>query len=187
MNAAPLVESAVALEAALRHAGLSFCFIGGIAVLRWGEVRTTRDLDVTVMADFGKEAVVVDKILHQLTPRVSDAREFALLNRVLLVRDQRGTPIDIALGAMPFEARTVERSSAFEIAPNQWITTCSAEDLVIHKAFAGRDKDSMDIRGILKRNAEWLDWGIIEGELTALVALTEDRTPLERLAMMREG
>jgi hypothetical protein len=46
--------------------------------------------------------------------------------------------MDIALGAMPFEERTIERSSLAELVPSAILRTCSAEDLIVHKAFAGR-------------------------------------------------
>jgi hypothetical protein len=32
-----------------------FCFIGGIAVQRWGEPRETVDVDLTVISGFGDE------------------------------------------------------------------------------------------------------------------------------------
>ena len=40
------------------------CFIGGLAVQRWGEPRLTRDVDLTVLAEFGGEEKTVD-ILFQ--------------------------------------------------------------------------------------------------------------------------
>ena len=35
--------------------------------------------------------------------RAADAAEFALRNRVLLPQSEKGIPIDISLGALPFE------------------------------------------------------------------------------------
>lgn len=51
-----LVEGAAEIQAFCREAALAFCFIGGLAVLRWGEPRLTRDVDVTVLAEYGSEA-----------------------------------------------------------------------------------------------------------------------------------
>ena len=51
--------------------------------------------------------------------RRADAREFALRHRVVLVRSQAGVPVDVALGAMPFEERAVARASEFVIQP-EW-------------------------------------------------------------------
>ena len=32
-----------------------FCFIGGLAVIRWGEVRMTQDIDLYILSGFGSE------------------------------------------------------------------------------------------------------------------------------------
>lgn len=42
---------------------------------------------------------------------------FARRNRVLLVTDPNGVPIDISLVALPFEELTVERATPFEFIP----------------------------------------------------------------------
>jgi 5-methylcytosine-specific restriction endonuclease McrA len=47
------------LEAHDLHA----CLIGGLAVQRWGEPRLTQDVDLTVLAEYGKEEDVVDAVL----------------------------------------------------------------------------------------------------------------------------
>lgn len=110
-----LFRSAVQLQQLWHGRGYRFCFIGGIAVQRWGEPRSTRDLDLTLLTGFGGEAKYIDAILADFSARVDRAREFALMNRVLLVRDEHGVPIDIALGAMPFEEHTISRASDFEL------------------------------------------------------------------------
>lgn len=69
--------------------------------------------------------------------RVDAPREFALANRVLLLYGSSRVPLDVALGAMPFEERCVDRASAFDIGNGQSLVTCSAEDLIVFKAFAG--------------------------------------------------
>lgn len=80
-----------------------FCFIGGLAVQRWGEPRLTLDIDCTVITGFGEEARYVGELLAAFEGRIAEAREFALTNRVLLLHGPSNVPADIALGAMPFE------------------------------------------------------------------------------------
>ncbi len=41
-----------------------FCFIGGIAVQRWGNPRFTQDVDLTVLTGFGHEAAFTDALLE---------------------------------------------------------------------------------------------------------------------------
>ena len=43
-----LFATAMRVQEALFAAGRPFCFIGGIAVQRWGELRITKDADATV-------------------------------------------------------------------------------------------------------------------------------------------
>ena len=53
----------------------------------------------------------IERQLLLFLPRLPGAVEFALTNRVLLVEDQRGCPIDLSLGAMPFERECIDRAS----------------------------------------------------------------------------
>ena len=171
MNA--IFEAAFEVEAVCREAGFSFCFIGGLAVQRWGEPRMTADVDLTLLTGFGGEARFVDRLLAALRGRIDGARQFALEHRTLLVQSRVGIPIDVSLGAMPFEERAVERSSGWVIGPGTPLTTCSAEDLIVHKAFAARDKDWMDIRGIVARQGPRLRKVAIWEELLPLLELAE--------------
>jgi hypothetical protein len=49
----------------------SFCFIGGLALIRWGEPRLTRDVDVSLFSGFGNEEVIVAGLLSHYSPRLS--------------------------------------------------------------------------------------------------------------------
>ncbi|HEX5063368.1 MAG TPA: nucleotidyl transferase AbiEii/AbiGii toxin family protein [Kofleriaceae bacterium] len=181
----PIFEAALEIEAICRAANFKFCFIGGLAVQRWGQPRMTADVDLTVVTGFGGEDRYVDRLLAKLSGRIPDAREFALRHRTLLVAASNGIHADIALGAMPFEERAAERASPFAISESASVTTCSAEDLIVHKAFAGRDKDWLDIEGIVIRQGDHLDPQLIWAELLPLLELREDtgttETRLRRL------
>jgi hypothetical protein len=92
-----------------------------------------------------------------------------------------GVPIDVALGAMPFEERAVQRASEFEIGDGQRLIICSAEDLIVFKAFAGRDRDWIDIEGIAARRSGHLDEKLVWRELRPLLQLKDDEASTERL------
>jgi hypothetical protein len=176
----PIFAAANELQVACGAAGLKFCFIGGLAVQRWGEPRMTRDVDMTLLTGFGGEEHFIDEMLHFFSGRLPDAKEFALRNRVLLLKAKNGVPLDVSLGAMPFEERSIERSSAFQVGPGVALQTCSAEDLIVHKVFAGRDKDWEDVRGIIGRQ-HGLDTNVICDELLPLLELREDTASEARL------
>ena len=99
-----ILDAAIEVDGRLQQADLEYCLIGGIALQRWGEPRTTLDVDVTVMTDFGDEAAVIKRILPLFQQRVADAFDFALQSRVLLLKTDQGVGIDISLGALPFES-----------------------------------------------------------------------------------
>jgi hypothetical protein len=51
-----------------------------------GRTGLTLDVDCTLLTVFGQEARYVDELLASFTGRVDGPREFALANRVLLLR-----------------------------------------------------------------------------------------------------
>jgi hypothetical protein len=160
------------------------CFIGGIAVLRWGEARFTADADVTLFTGFYDEPQFVDTLLSAFQSRLPDARSFALENRVVLIQHANGTQLDIVLAGLPFESRAVDRASNFELLAKRKIATCSAEDLIVHKVFAGRPKDWMDVEGVIGRNRS-LDWALIQTELTPLLEIRDDAESMPRLNKLK--
>ena len=157
-----------------------FCFIGGVAVQRWGEPRFTQDADFTVLTELGSEEKFIEVLLNHFTPRVPSPRRFALEMRVLLLRTKRGVNLDVSLGAFPYDEACVERASVWKIKPRMSITTCSAEDLVINKILASRPRDWADVESILLRQGRRLDLKMIRKELPGLLEMTEHRDSLEK-------
>src|SRR3954466_13834059 len=94
-----LLLTALKVERLITGHGWRFCFIGGVAIQRWGDPRFTRDVDLTLLTGFGNEEKFIDGLLAELSPRQPDAREFALTNRVLLAKTSDNVEVDIALGA----------------------------------------------------------------------------------------
>jgi len=179
----PIFRAAVDVQRFCDDQQWRFCIIGALAVIRWGEPRLTQDVDLTILTGFGGEDRYVDALLRRFMGRREDARAFALQYRVVLLESD-GVPVDVALGAMPFEEHAVERSTAWLLPDGSSILTCSAEDLIVFKAFAGRDKDWLDVEGIIVRQAPRLDTGLIMEELGPLLDLkgtTEDLTRLQGL------
>ena len=158
-----------------------FCIIGGIAVQRWSDPRQTEDADFTLLTGFGNEELFVDALLARFQPRAEGEREAALRRRVVLVYSGEGVGIDVALGALPFEEHSIQRATAWKIAPELSLTTCSAEDLIVHKAFAARDLDWADVTRIVMRRGSKLNLEQIWTELRPLVALKEEPEILTKL------
>jgi hypothetical protein len=185
MNA--LIRAAADLQAVCDLHHWKYCFIGGLAVQRWGEPRQTVDVDLTLLTGFSNEATFVNTLLESFEPRVEDPAEFARVNRVILLRTASGVGLDIAMGGLPFEESVVERSTLFMFPPAVPIRTCSAEDLVVFKAFADRPKDWVDVEGILIRQSSGMDWGYVRKHLSQLAALKESPELVEKLEQLRRS
>jgi predicted nucleotidyltransferase len=168
----PVFEAAREVQEFLRSAGHEFCIIGGVALQRWGQPRLTLDVDLTMLVPLGSEAEAVDEVLAAFAGRLPDARAFALKNRVILAKTAKGVAIDVSLGALDYERRCVERASDFDFGGGVRLRTCSAEDLVVLKAFAGRGQDWVDLEHVIVRQRASLDWRLIESELAPLLELS---------------
>ena len=78
----------------------------------------------------------------------------------------------------------IQRASCFDYAPGCSLTTCSAEDLIILKAFANRAVDWIDVEGILIRQGNDLDYSYALNHLEPLCSLKESPEILDRLKQL---
>ena len=179
-----IFATAAEVQEVCRSRDWPFCFIGGLAVQRWGEPRATLDVDLTILTGFGGEQPVIERLLEGFSSRVADARDFALRHRILLLESTEGIGIDVSLGALPYEERVIARAGDHELVAGQPLRLCSAEDLVVLKAFAGRHIDWADVERIAARMGDELDADLIVTEATELLEVKEALDDLDRLRMM---
>jgi hypothetical protein len=176
----PLFDAAREIFQVLEALKVRACLIGGLAVQRWGAPRQTLDVDVTMAVELERDELLVDALLARFKPRMADARTFALTRRVLLLEAGNGVGLDLALGLTDFEAETVDRATPYEFAPSFSFPTCSAEDLLIHKCFAGRPRDLDDAASVIARNRDRLDVAAIRHWLNQLAQALDDPEVLQR-------
>lgn len=170
----PVLDAALIAQDVCKTISVPFCVIGGVALQRWGEPRFTADADLSILVEPGREEEVAAAILSHLPSRIEDAAAFARRTRVLLLRSDRGVGIDMVLAGLPFEARVINRSSEWTIDHQTSLNTCSAEDLLVMKAFAGRDKDWADVTSVLERQGGKLDLTQVIAELEPLAQAKEE-------------
>jgi len=157
-----------------------YVITGGLALQHWGEPRLTQDVDVTVMLPPDNPLPVLERITSSFSPRLPDALDFARQHRVLLVRASNGIPLDISLGLPGYEEEVMKRTTVWEPEPGKALRLCSAEDLIIHKAIAGRPQDLRDIEGVIYRQGEALDSAYIHRWLAAFAEVLEQPELPER-------
>lgn len=183
-----LIDQAAAVDALFREWGWKYCFIGGIAVQAWGEPRLTKDMDVTLLTGFGEEEPFVHQLLEKFDARVSEPVDFALENRVLLLANREGTGIDIALAGLPFEEEAVRRAKEVEFVPGKSLRICSAEDLIVMKAFAGRPTDWNDVSTIcVRQSVGAIDWEYVSRQLSPLCEIKGVPETMDQLESIRRN
>lgn len=173
-------EAAWELHVFLSAFGVPYVIIGGMAVQRWGEPRFTLDVDVTVAAPPDDPERLVRALVERFSSRIEDPIAFARQSRVVLVRASNGCPVDISLALPGYEDEVMRRAVDYELEPGKGVKLCSAEDLIIHKAVAGRPQDLRDIEGVVARQREALDVAYIRRWLTEFAAILEAPELLER-------
>lgn len=151
---------AAALEVGnfLTNCKIPYAIIGGLAVQVWGQVRLTADADLSVAAPLTTGAAPLVRLITEHFPsRSADPVDFAGKTRMVLITASNGVEVDISLALPGYEDQLFSRAVDYEIDPGKSIKLCSAEDLIIHKAVAGRPQDVIDIQGVVKRQGKKLD------------------------------
>ena len=170
-----LLAALGAVAGAFRELGVPAMIIGGVAVIARGVPRQTVDVDGTVWA----ETLELDRLFdvlarHGLAPRIADAREFARRRQVLLLRHEpSGTPVEVSLAWLPFEHEALERATIEDIAGIA-VPIASAEDLIIYKTVAWRDRDRSDVERLLVLYGSQVNLGRIRSIVGDIAALLEE-------------
>lgn len=176
----PLLEAAWDLHQFLTKQGLSYAIIGGVAVQYWGAPRLTVDLDLTAVVSHEEIANFVQTTAERFGSRVPDPVSFARQTRLVLIRASNGCDVDIALGLPGYEDKVIQRAVDWTLDAGKQVRLCSAEDLIIHKAVAGRPQDLVDIEGVVYRQGDALDVKYIRRWLREFAAVLESPELPER-------
>ena len=146
----------VRIAAALSKRKIPYMVIGGQAVLRYGEPRATKDIDITLgLGPEDIQRVLAALSTAKLRCLVLDPEDFARTTMVVPARDDAtGIRVDFILSFSDYERKALERAENVAIGRSM-VRFASLEDLVIHKMIAGRPRDLEDIESILLKNAEY--------------------------------
>jgi predicted nucleotidyltransferase len=146
------------LERALRIAvqflekrGYSYAIIGGIALAQWGLPRLTQDVDIKVMVP-NTEYSTVRLDIEQTFPE--SAR--ALTNTFIVAVSIEGVTVVLLLALPGYEEMMINRSIQVDFDGSP-IWVCTAEDLIIQKVVANREKDWLDVETVLIEQKGKLD------------------------------
>ena len=162
-----------------------YMIIGGQAVLIHGRPRLTQDVDVTLGIDADHlDAILASCRTLKLTPRPKVPRAFVENTKVLPAQDgQSGLRVDFIFSDTPYERQAIERATKVRMAGYP-VRFATAEDLIIHKVFAGRAIDLEDAKAVVMRQGNRLDKAYIRRWLRVFGEAVEDGRDL--LAVWRQ-
>jgi predicted nucleotidyltransferase len=148
----------VKIAKALDKNRIPYMIIGGQAVLLYGVPRLTEDIDITLEIDVNGAKLLKTAI------RKSDLRipkgvdnDFIKETNVLVAVDKKsGIRIDFIFSFSVYEQEALKRAKSVNIL-NYKVKFPSCEDLIIHKIFAGRERDLEDARIIIEKNFNKID------------------------------
>lgn len=175
------------LARALIDRRLPFMVIGGQAVLLHGEPRVTADIDITLAASPAQvDDVIAVCAAAGLTVLPTDPADFVGQTFVLPAADgTTGIRVDFIFTTTEYEAQAIGRAVPVDVA-GVGVPFASAEDLLLHKLFAGRPRDVEDATGIVRRKGAELDWAYIHRWAREFSAVP-GREALPQQAMELEG
>ena len=163
---APLRKALVFLE----ENSYPYAIIGGIALAQWGVVRATLDVDIKVLVPDINYTIVRAKLRSSFPV---EARKELGTHPLIVAVEIDGVNVDFLLALPGYEENIIQRAVQRDLNGWQaWI--CSAEDLIIQKAVAGRGKDWLDIEALLIEQFRQLDQVYINDWLSEFVEALDD-------------
>lgn len=145
------------LVSLLKSNSIDYVIIGGAAAIIHGRLRTTEDIDVTLLTELEDLGILHKLISSHYSPIWRDSENFFLKNFVLPVVDKEtNVRIDFAAGLSEFDRKALERKVQKKFGKIV-INICSVEDLIIYKLISSRPQDLLDIEELLKINKDNLD------------------------------
>ncbi len=148
------------LQVDLRHLGLRWAVVGGLAVSLRGEPRTTHDLDINVVVASDDQAESVVRGFMSRGYLFQWAREHEDLNRLMIVRlmaggsKAPGVDVDLMFASSGIEDEVVAAAETLEILPGVFAPVATTAHLLALKTLAGRTKDVTDFATLVQHASE---------------------------------
>jgi hypothetical protein len=118
---------------------------------------------------------------------VDDVAGFVRRTFVLPVVDAgTGIRVDFIFSSTPYEREAIRRSDVVRIRGID-VRFASAEDLILHKLFAGRPRDLEDAENVARRKGSSLDWGYMEAWASAFADVPGREELPDQIARLREA
>jgi len=138
---------------------IPYMIIGGQAVLIYGRPRLTRDIDITLGVDTDK-VTSIEQVCKTLRLRIlaENPQDFAKDTKVLPTEEPDSkVRVDFIFSFTPYEAQAIKKANQL-LMDDYPVKFASCEDVIIHKMVAGRAIDEEDVKSILAKNRDTIDF-----------------------------
>ena len=130
-----------------------YAVIGGLALAQWDVARYTHDVDLKVLVPNNNYSSVRQSLRSAFPDR---ARAHLPENPYIVAVNISNVIVDFLLALPGYEELIIERAVRSDLGElSAWV--CSAEDLIIQKVAADREKDWLDIAALLKEQINKID------------------------------
>ena len=143
------------LIALLEEKQINYMLFGGVANAIYGENRLTLDIDVKLHLQSSTEKFIALLLDNGIETRVQNPLSFIAETQVLPCVWE-GVCIDFIFANLPYEREALDRAVRKDIG-GMLCRICTAEDLIIQKFVSQREKDWLDIQGVIKYQKSKLD------------------------------
>ena len=186
--ASPVAELLRELASIFGGAGVRWYLFGAQAAILHGAARLSADVDVTVDLPEGSlSSLLATLSARGFSARIPNPEAFAERTRVVpLVHGASGMPVDLVLAGPGLEERFFARIESFDVEGVR-VPVASAEDMLVMKILAGREKDRADAAAILAARVKDLDLAYVRATLRALEEALDRRDLLPALEALVEG
>jgi predicted nucleotidyltransferase len=153
----PLEDTILILDSLCKRKRLEYAIFGGIASIMYGSGRSTIDIDLIVSIDINALEEVYQSFLEEFRPVKQNPLEFFKTYFVLpVVHKSLGTKVDISAALSQFEQEAIRRGKRLRYGSVE-ASFCTAEDLILFKLVANRERDILDVKDIIRRMRDTLD------------------------------
>lgn len=168
-----------------KGAALRWYLFGAQAVNVHGAPRATADVDITVdLAGDRVERFAAQLVKAGFDLRFADPAFLAASHVIPVVHRKSGLPIDIVLAGPGLEQQFLDEVE-YRTVGRRKVPVLSLENLVVTKIIAGRPKDLEDVRALLARRGNTVDYDHVNATL-AIVERALDVSDLRsRLRSLR--
>ena len=171
------VSLAIKLHPIFEELGISYYITGGVAAISYGEPRTTQDLDLVMAISLD----VIDRLSDALTeagfyvPGIDDVKSGRMRTLQIIEMESISRADLVVAGTDEFERLKFARRRVIEFEGTA-LYFASPEDVILNKLRwrqrSGSEKQWRDVLGVLKVQAENLDYGYMR-ELAEQLGLVD--------------